>query len=638
MFYKIRSNQVSDSIDYRRVTLDSTFQEFKNEVAELSRDNGSVLVSDINYEVIAKNRKLINDSLTDAYFGIPAARDVVIGLARNYVEKKFPDKKSIRDMIDFEDYEFLDAIWIWEILIYKLMKKHDKYVIQYLEETYHISELKHKVIYKWVNGEKVIDREYNIREFDATDLRNIFFKEVALQRNEEGDILSYVECVDILAKYYQSVLIGLEMMDTIEQLKVDGFNLGASGSIRYTIDGKTNVPYRNTNSLWIQIDAKWVMFSFIDFKTVEKMRKIENQLVAYGTAPPMTESNPSKVTDGVDGSRRVSIRPGAGESWFYSQRNFITGGLRLRSLLEKPYVKNCELPIKLIEFLMKAEQTTAFTGPQNTGKTTLMKGAFEAIEDKNIRVLEMSFELALRELYPWKNTFTVKPTDYISSANLQDLLKKTDSWVSGVGEVAEDIVAARMIQFCLIASAFTIFSHHGLNDTDLVMGLANSLVASGEYHDHNVAISTVLSVIHNNVHLTFTENKERVVEYISQIIKLDELEPYPEITKLLDEAKVILNNTTKSDDVKASQLAQVMLAYTMLTREYYTRTTDRVRFESRKIIVYDPDTKSYQTNEWYTDEQMKEMLYKLNEKDREEFIKFYVDNWIDKKYLREGSY
>ena len=338
----------------------------------------------------------------------------------------------------------------------------------------------------------------------------------------------------------------------------------------------------------------------------------------------MSEKTPFKVCDGWDGSRRVAIRPSAGESWFYTNRAFTCSIYRMRALLDKPYVRNWQLPAQLISFLMKAEETTAFTGPQNTGKTTIMKGAVGDVEDKNIRVLEMSFELALREIYPWKDVMTVKPTDYISSSQLQDLLKKTDGWMSMVGEVAEDIVAARMIQFCLIASAFTIFSHHGLDDDGLITGLANSLVASGEYKDHEVALSVVLDAIKNNVHLGFTDKRERIISYISQIIKENEVEPYPELTELIQKARKAL----ALEDVNT--VAECIVAHSMLSREYYTRRTDRIRFSSRKIVVYNPQTKSYEPNEWYTPEAFERICMKLNERDRAAFIQFYKDNWVKK--------
>lgn len=625
--YKHRANEVSESMVYDRPTMESLLREFKNEMADVSRENEIIMAGDRSYEAVCNNQERIEWANEHSVYGIPAAREVIIALAHNFLERRLPTRDDCVEVIDFDNPMALESQVKWELLIMILRKSQGKNVIRYLEDTYHITEPK-EIITK--SGAKS-----KIREFDYQMLDNIFMQEVVAERrkksgqlnsDEEDDrsnsqIITYEEILDVMSIMLFSMYHGFEVIDSLMQLDFDGLNFGSSGSVRYEIDGDFDVKYRTVNSVWLQIDANWTLFSFLDFTSVPKMRKVVNQLVSYGDMPPMTEKQPFKVCDGYDGSRRVAIRPPSGESWFFSCRKFTLSVYKMESLLNKVYVKNWELPGTLIMYLMKAEQTTAFTGQQNTGKTTLMKGAVEYIEDKNIRVLEMSFELALREIYTHKNVMTVKPTDYVSSAMLQDLLKKTDGWVSMVGEVAEDIVAARMIQFCLIASAFTIFSHHGLDDWGLVNGLTNSLVASGEYHDHKVAMSTVLDAIKNNVHLGFTEHHQRIIEYISQIVKISDLQPYPEIQDLLAKAKVAL----KREDTNG--LAEILVAMIMLNREYYTRTTDRIKFTSRKIVVYNPKTHAYEPNEWYTPEAMKNIMMKLGEEDRKGFVAFYKKYW-----------
>jgi pilus assembly protein CpaF len=437
--------------------------------------------------------------------------------------------------------------------------------------------------------------------FDADMLNRILEEELGDRQ------LEYTEMLDIITILVYRQRYGFGVVDTLRGLDIDGFNFGTSGSVRYVIDGTYNVPYRTTNSIWVQLNAKWIHFSFLDFKKEEEMKRIVNQLVAWGTTAPMTEKSPYKVNDAYDGARVTAIRPPAGECWACFVRKFSSGLYVKEKLLNKPTVHNWELPSTLMYYLMRGEQTTAFTGQQNTGKTSMMKAAMADVAMVNIRILEMSFELAIRELYPWKNVLTVKPTDYVSAANLQDLLKKTDGYLSMVGEVAEDIVAARMIQFCLIASAFTIFSHHAKTDADLINGLANSLVACGEYENHDVALSTVLDAIKNNVHLDFVKG-ERVIAFISEIVKLNEIEPYPEL------------NPSSSVQEAIDQLAA-------LQREYYTRSTDRVRFTSRHIIEFNTETMTYEAKEGYTPEALKRICSKLKGDDRKNFIAWYRENW-----------
>ncbi len=612
VIFKKRAGEMPESSDYGKKTLDYLLRVVKNEIADAIKDNEVIMTSDANYEAVYRNKRRLADADRDSYYGIPSAVKVIKAFIRDVIQRELPTREDCLEVINFDDYLNLESQYKWELLLLRLQPVCGNRVIRYLEDNYKISDL------------RVVDNGYSekpIREFDYKLLDFIFTAEVVAKTPEGSEVVSYAEMLDVIAQVEFSNYRGFKVIDSLMRLEFDGLNFGSSGSIRYEIDGEYDIPYKTTNSVWVQIDAKWVLFSFIDFFNVNKMRTIINQLVSYGSSPPMAEKSPYKVTDGYDGSRRVAVRPPAGEAWFFSCRKFTLSIYTMEALLNKVYVKNWELPGKLIYFLMKAEQTCPFTGQQNTGKTTLMKAAVEYIDDKNIRILEMSFELALREIYKSKNVLTVKPTDYVSSSQLQDLLKKTDSWVSMVGEVAEDIVAARMIQFCLVGSAFTIFSHHGKDDWGLINGLTNSLVASGEYHDHAVAMSTVLDAIKHNIHLGFTERRERVIEYISEIIKVSELEAYPDLSELMAEAKVLLKN----EDVDG--LAKVMMTQTMLTREFYTRSTDRVKFTSRKIVVFNPVTRSYEPGEWYSAERFKDIMVRLNSQDREEFIKFYKENW-----------
>ena len=146
-----------------------------------------------------------------------------------------------------------------------------------------------------------------------------------------------------------------------------------------------------------------------------------------------------------------------------------------------------------------------------------------------------------------------------------------------------------------------------LKMTTLINGLANSLVACGEYEDHDVATSTVLDAIKHNVHLDFVNN-ERVIAYISEIVKLDEIQAYPEFGKSKNQVEAI-DNLRK------------------LNKEYYTRRTDRVRFTSRKIIKFNPKTMTYETNELYSPEMLRQIIDKLDTEDRKKFIEFYKKNW-----------
>ena len=593
LFYRARKNERPD-LDYtERITIDYLGEYVSQTIAELVRDDDLHEYNDYRFEAQYRNKKRVAEAVDMCIHGVVKAKNIVLAQIRYILEEMLETEEDCKDVINFEEILYLEPNIQWEVLIYLTKKNHRTDCMSYLATKYGLAEEKEVL--------NEVTNEYSKRYvFDYSMLSQILEQEMTAP-------LDYHEMLDIISIIVYQQRYGFGIVDTLRGLDVDGFNFGTSGSIRYIIDGTYDVPYRTTNSVWVQINAKWIHFSFLDFGREEEMKRIINQLVAWGTTAPMTEKTPYKVNDAYDGARVTAMRPPMGECWACFVRKFSSGLYSKEKLLNKPYVKNWELPSKLIYYLMRSEQTTAFTGQQNTGKTSMMKAGMADVAMVNIRILEMSFELAIRELYPWKNVMTAKPTDYVSSSQVQDLFKKTDGYLSMVGEVAEDIVAARMIQFCLIASAFTIFSHHAKNDHDLINGLANSLVSSGEYEDHDIATSTVLDAIKNNVHLGFVKGN-RVIEYISEIVKLNELMPYPE--------------------VKPSQTIQEAIdQMTAMQREFYTRTTDRVRFESRKIIVFNADTGTYEANQGYSIEALQRILSKLKGTDRKEFIAWYRENW-----------
>lgn len=589
LYYR-RKHERPDQEYLDTMTLDKLLYYVKQEVVELVKVDNSIITNDINFETIVRTKSRLDKALTDSVYGIDSAREIVIALIRDLIEKHLPKMEDVLQVIDFDNTFILEPMIKFEILLYVLGKDHGKDVIRYLEDKYAISK-------ETLNENGELRREFSYEMLDE-----IFVSECI-------DEISYAQGLDIISILIYQQYKGFGCIDTLRGMRIDGLNFGTSGSVRYLIDGKYDTPYRTENSVWVQIDAKWVHFSFLDFRKEGEMRRIVNQIMSWGVTAPMTEKNPSKVNDMYDGSRCTAIRPPSGETWACFVRKFSDKLLKMRQLLVKPGVTNEQLVYMLIYFLMRGEKTTAFTGQQNTGKTTMMKAAIEFVKRVNIRVLEMSFELGLREAYPDRNILTVKNTEYISASQLQDLLKKTDGYLSMVGEVAEDIVAARMIQFCLIGSAFTMFSHHGKNDFGLINGLTNSLVASGEYSDHNVAMSTVLDAIKSNVHIDFIGG-ERVVQYISEIVKEDEVAPYQELKKYKD-ARMLFYQLTE------------------LQKDYYTRSTDRVRFKTNPIIIYDPDEKRYYPYKWYTDESYNQMLNHMDKEDAKAFRDFYAENWGD---------
>lgn len=606
-YYFLKARQTAEiSKAYGNWTFDTLSEEILQRLTDMTTVRIHNAYSDRLAKSLREKQKAVRQALDEVSYGIPKNIDYLQAVMQSSLSEILPTVEACKEVLDFDDWRYLIPNFQWELLLYKAEKEAPS------RRTY----------FTWLFTKFEWDKEFMY--YDPYLDREIMRRIVTLDRMQEAldyfmvEPLEYNDYMNLITRCIYNYKLGCGCIQQLRLTNVDGFNFGTSGSIRYLIEENFDAPYTLINSLWVQVNAGWIHLPFIDFGSQAEIARCIMQLSSWGNLASLTEKNAIKVNDAYDGARITAIRPPVGECWGCFVRKFSAASYTLEALLNHHGVKNWELIRDDIKWKMRGEQTTGFTGQQNTGKTSLMKAAMEEVRMVNIRVLEMSFELALRELYPWLNVFTIKPTEYVSETAAQDVLKKTDAYLSLVGEVATAIVAARMIQFCRVASAFTLFSYHAKTDQDYIIALATQLFQSGEYDSMEIATRDVLEVIKHNVHLDFVGGYRRIA-FVSEIEKLDDIQPYPSVDELM---KVYKDKYPKlSDDAIAT------LVNAEISREFYTRTTDRVKFTSRHTIEYNPKTNAYETRQGYTPATLKSILSHLSSAEKKEFIEWYSTNW-----------
>lgn len=361
-----------------------------------------------------------------------------------------------------------------------------------------------------------------------------------------------------------------------------------------------------TQSVWVNYSGRYIHCRFLDFGSIEELRRVVQLLARYNSPGPLTERRGYIVNNMYDESRILAVRPPFAECWGAFIRKFGADHKTLEFLIYKDYITNWELPMEFIGYLMKGQVTSAFTGRQGCGKTTMMTAAIQYMDPRhNLRVIEMAFEMNLREHYPERNIMTMQETEFLDAHHAQDAQKKSDGAVSLFGEVATDQVAARMIQTGRVASLYTIFSHHGKTAEDTVYALSDSIVAATGMGDTAVAQKQVIDVVHIDVHLDYTASGKYFIERITEVIKLPEGVPYPE----LDQSNLEYSRAK-------------------IEREYYTRSTDRKTFIVRDIVRYDLETDTYLAVNPPTVTLAKDMLNCMESEGQNEFLTF-LSNQFD---------
>ena len=598
-FYLKRKKQTVFGKGYVVNTFEELVTIVLRDFTEIIKPDRGLMKTSIEYEASLRNKSRIAQAARKCVYGEENARRTIIKVFHDIIASHLLTLESCYSIFNFEDLETLPPEIKFEILLYCLAPQYGKNAVKFLNDTY-----------KWSSPRYIAQSGLERREVDYA-LVDIMFKE-----QMPYDSLSYEQCIDVISILVYQNSKGYGKIDTLMQQNIDGLELGTVGAIRYRLLN-ANPDYVTERSCSIQLDAQWIHLSFINFGTVDEIKRLVLNVSNTEGSEALTIKRPTKVVDMYNGSRVTCIRPNVGATWGLFVRSFSAGVISVKKWLDKPEVKNWEIVDKLLFYLCQCTENTAVTGQQNTGKTTLMKGLIGYYPYFNIRVIEMSFELQLNEIYPDRNIFCTRNDEFTSATEVQDILKKTDGYLSMAGEIATNEVAANAMQFGLVASQATMFSHHGKDYMGLIEGLTNALLSSGQFNDRDSAQGLVLDVVKHNVHCDF-HKKLRVVDYIEEIVKGETIVPYQDIK-------------VSSDVVSAIDQS------TALNREFYQRTTDRVRYTSRKIIRFNHETNTYEPYEWYTPERFAIMLDKMPDEHKAGFIQFYKENWIPVLKARANS-
>lgn len=597
--YFSSKNQKVRKIEEDVNSFEKVLEIVKNEIVDILKTDYSLSLSDEEFERMYKRKARLNDALKNCVFGIDSAKIIVIDLIRSILEEKVKPER-VSWLLGLQEGMEPSNHVKFEIIMYKYKKRYGKRALAEWIEKYDLAREKPAT-----NQDRQQDVAYYITEEELT----------AIYRKENFE-LSIDEQYDILAILVYQQYKGFGILDTLREMDINGFNCGTSGSILSVANKLAQGKFKANKSVWLYYQGKYIHLRFMDFGTEEELKRIIQLLIRYGNPGPLTAKRGYLVNTMYDKSRILALRPPASEYWAVFVRKFTLSDVSPEALIIKPYTKRGDLPVQLIEFLMRGQITCAVTGRQGSGKTTLMSSIIRYIDPRyTIRVLEMAPELYLRELYPTRNILSVQENATVTAAELQDALKKSDAAVSIVGEVATDTVAARMIQMGQVASLFTIFSHHANTAKDLVLALRNSLVNSGAFNNMQVAEKQVLDVVKVDIHLDYTPDGKRYIERITEIVPLPEGIPYPEYDP--------------NDPVNSIN---------RITKEYYQRITDRIGFYTHDILRYDLETHTYYTVDRFSPELEQRIKSNLGKELRTLFEYFMLKEWdLSKSNMTEGE-
>ncbi|PAD71341.1 ATPase, T2SS/T4P/T4SS family [Paenibacillus campinasensis] len=515
------------------------------------------------------------------------------------------DEENINWIIPFDETERLTNEDKFDILLHIYKKKYGFSGLEQLINQYRLDELKY-VIEDGKTPSYIITSD---------EIQRIYKLEIAKNRLDFSDKLS------IVVQRVYSQYKGFGVIDEILNMKIDGVSGGVSGvpNTMQLLDDEVDLmnsmkkaQQQGYDSVWIFYKGKSIHLSFLSFGSELELKRIANNIYKYDNPSQLTEQNAFKVNELKDGSRVVVARPPFSESWAFWVRKFDLPNMSLEKLISDKSAENAELPREMTKYLMKGARTTAISGPQGAGKTSLAMASVQYIPATyNLRIQELAFELNLRKLYPQRNTIAFRETDYITGEQGLDFQKKTDGTVNLLGEVATDPVAAWMIKMGQVASLFTIFTHHAKTFKDLIWSLRNALINTQAATDQKAAEEQVAKVIEFDIHVERTYTGHRFIERITECV-------YEEPD---DSALELISS--------GDSLESKMDALIAIKKEEILRQTGRV-WKARNIVEYRDGR--YVAGEPLSKEKVRQMMNNMSPEDAEGFRQFLKKHWRNVSY------
>lgn len=492
---KINPYEEKLSIDFLVPEILDTFnQMLRNNIYE-----NAFSQEEIEYRLQLK--KELRWALRNCAYGDYQSKTYVKDYIKEILIKKYGvDEQNIYRVIPFHREYDLKPEDQFDILLYSYEKEYERYGLEKLMDENHLDQPKR-------------NQQGNIYyEITKEDIERAYYK--------KRITLAFYDQLEIITQRIFQRYKGNGVIDQIRDMKIDGLSAGVSGiPEEFQLDSfelSKDLP-ASYESIWIFYKGKSIHLSFLSFYSYKELIRVCKNIYRYNNPGQLSEVTGYIVNEMKDGSRVSVARPPFCESWVLFIRKFDT--VLQDDIHHIITDSNGELPIKIMQWLIKGYQIIGITGEQGAGKTTLLMSLIAFIDPTlNLRIQELSFELHLRKIYPKRNIVTFREVNDISGQEGLDFQKKTDGAVNILGEVATAPVANWLVQMSMVASLFTLFTHHAKTTKDLVISLRNALLLEGGFSNEYVATEQVVGTIHFDIHMRKSIDGHRYIERITEIV------------------------------------------------------------------------------------------------------------------------
>ena len=429
---------------------------------------------------LSRQKQELRDNLKRCGIGDRNAKEFMIDFIEECMLKLFSlNEKNIDETYFFCREGEADPVYQFDRLLFYYGKTHGSYGME-----------------RMIEDHRLLDNGKN--EVTAAEISRIYYQ------LHPG--MSFAEKLQLLSYKVYAAYKGLGVIDELRDMHIDGVSGGVSGR------------QGQWDSVWMFYKGRSIHLSFLSFGNAEELERVCRNICRFQQPGELSKSRGYLVHEMADHARIVVARPDFAENWMFFVRKL--DQCEKRSLEELYPTEDAKSLIELLGWIMKGCMVVGITGMQGSGKTTLLMALIEHLPcEYTIRVLELAFELHLRELYPKRNVVTFRETETVPGWEGLQVQRKTDGMVTVIGELVSHQVAAWMIESGQTGSLATFFTHHARSTRSLVHSLRNSLLKEGSFQSERIALQQVLEVVRFDIHLHMSRSGERYIERVTQIVE-----------------------------------------------------------------------------------------------------------------------
>ncbi len=429
---------------------------------------------------LSRQKDELRDNLKCCGIGNRNAKEFVIDFIEECLLKLFSfDETTINQAFLYTPEGECNPIYQFDKLLFVYRRTYGSYAMEQIVEKHHLLQ----------DGKT---------EISAQDISRIYRK--------AAPTLDFSEKLQLLGYKIYAAYKGLGVIDELRDMHIDGVSGGVSGR------------QGEYNSIWMFYKGRSIHLSFLSFGSEDELERVCRNICRFEQPGELSRAKGYLIHEMADHARVVVARPDFAENWMFFVRKLDQG--KKRSLEELFPEEHAKPLVTLLAWIMKGCQVIGITGMQGSGKTTLLMALIEHLpKEYTIRVLELAFELHLRELYPDRNIVTFRETNTIQGWEGLEVQRKTDGTVTVIGELVSHRVAAWMIESGQTGSLSTIFTHHARTSKSLVYSLRNSLLKEGNFHSERIALQQVLEVVRFDIHLHMDRSGHRYIERVTLILE-----------------------------------------------------------------------------------------------------------------------